>query len=103
MRTTDACPTWCKGHSVEELSAGGDTTLLHLGADDDFEGIALGNLTAEDGLIEYHVEFDYAGDHSAEELRELAKKLAAMTRKLLAAADLMDGGFLQGTEKEVGG
>jgi hypothetical protein len=77
--------------------------LLHLGPVDDFEGIALGNLTAEDGVTEYHIEFDYAGDHSAEELRELVNKLAAMSRKLLAAADLMNGGFLQGTEKEVGG
>lgn len=77
--------------------------MLHLGADDDFEGIALGNLTSQDGVTEYHIEFDYADDHSAEELRELVNKLATMSRKLLAAADLMDGGFLQGTEKEVGG
>jgi hypothetical protein len=77
--------------------------MLHLGAVDDLEGIALGNLSAEDGVIEYHIEFDYADELSAGELRDVANRLARMARKLEATADLMEGAFLQVSEGEVGG
>jgi hypothetical protein len=77
--------------------------MLHLGAVDDLEGIALGNLSAEDGVIEYHIEFDYADELSAGELRDVANRLARMARKLQATADLMEGAFLQVSEGEVGG